>query len=113
MVSIIISNWRRLSSGSQQRDRKSAFPAASAEIPFPGGSHGLMKEALRNIEEQFKDVKSIGPVSVATFMGITDKDEYDRITRDDCELLRNGTSFPECFITTARHSCLQDAGRAI
>jgi hypothetical protein len=72
MVSIIISNWRRLSSGSQRRDRKSAFPAASAEIPFPGGSHGLMKEALRNIEEQFKDVKLIGPVSVATFMGITD-----------------------------------------
>jgi hypothetical protein len=52
------------------------------------GSHGLMKEALRNIEEQFKDVKSIGPVSVATFMGITDKEEYDRITRDAYELLQ-------------------------
>jgi hypothetical protein len=51
-------------------------------------SHGLMKEALRNIEEQFKDVKSIGPVSVATFMGITDKEEFDRITRDAYELLR-------------------------
>jgi hypothetical protein len=47
-----------------------------------------MKEALRNIEEQFKDVKSIGPVSVATFMGITDKDEYDRMTRDAHELLQ-------------------------
>ncbi|NWG02150.1 MAG: hypothetical protein HXY44_04740 [Syntrophaceae bacterium] len=52
------------------------------------GSHGLMKEALRNIEEQFKYVKSIGPVSVATFMGITDKEEYDRITRDAYELLQ-------------------------
>lgn len=52
------------------------------------GSHGLMKEALKNIEEQFKDVKSIGPVSVATFMGITDKEEYDRITRDAYELLQ-------------------------
>jgi hypothetical protein len=52
------------------------------------GNHGLMKEALRNIEEQFKDVKSIGPVSVARFMGITDKDEYDRITRDAYELLQ-------------------------
>ncbi|MFB3884045.1 MAG: hypothetical protein ACE144_02385 [Thermodesulfobacteriota bacterium] len=35
-----------------------------------------------------KDVKSIGPVSVATFMGITDKDEYDRTTRDAYELLQ-------------------------
>ena len=52
------------------------------------GSHGLMKEALRNIEEQFKNVKSIGPVSVATFMGITDKEEYDRITRDAYELIQ-------------------------
>lgn len=52
------------------------------------GSHGLMKEALRNIEEQFKDVKSIGPVSVAKFMGITDKEENDRITRDAYELLQ-------------------------
>jgi len=52
------------------------------------GSHGLMKEALRNIEEQFKNVKSIGPVSVAMFMGITDKEEYDRITRDAYELLQ-------------------------
>ncbi|PIV20741.1 MAG: hypothetical protein COZ69_10675 [Deltaproteobacteria bacterium CG_4_8_14_3_um_filter_45_9] len=52
------------------------------------GSHGLMKESLRNIEEQFKEVKSIGPVSVATFMGITDKEEYDRITRDAYELLQ-------------------------
>jgi hypothetical protein len=51
-------------------------------------NHGLMKEALRNIEEQFKDVKSIGPVSVATFMGITEKDEYERITRDAYELLQ-------------------------
>jgi hypothetical protein len=52
------------------------------------GNHGLMKEALRNIEEQFKDVRSIGPVSVARFMGIIDKDEYDRITRDAYELLQ-------------------------
>jgi len=52
------------------------------------GSHGLMKEALRNIEEQFKDVKSIGPVSVVTFMGITDKEGYDRITRDAYELVQ-------------------------
>src|SRR4030043_2221633 len=52
------------------------------------GNHGLMKDALRNIEEQFKNVKSIGPVSVATFMGITDKDEYDRIARDAYELLQ-------------------------
>ncbi len=42
-----------------------------------------MKGALKNIEEQFKDVKSIGPVSIATFMRITDKEEYDRITRDE------------------------------
>ena len=47
-----------------------------------------MKEALRNIEEQFKDVKSIGPVSVVRFMGISDKDEYDRIIRDAYELLQ-------------------------
>jgi hypothetical protein len=51
-------------------------------------NRGLMKEALRNIEEQFKDVKSMGPVSVATFMGITDKEEYERITRDAYELLQ-------------------------
>ena len=51
-------------------------------------NHGLMKEALRNIEEQFKDVKSIGPVSVATFMGITDEEEFERVTRDAFELLQ-------------------------
>ena len=51
-------------------------------------NHGLTKEALRNIEEQFKDVKSMGPISVATFMGITDKEEYERITRDAYELLQ-------------------------
>jgi hypothetical protein len=43
-------------------------------------NHGLMKEALKNIEEHFKDIKSLGPVSIATFMGITDKEEHDRIT---------------------------------
>jgi len=51
-------------------------------------NHGLMKEALRNIEEHFKDIKSLGPVSVAKFTGITDEGEYDRITRDACELLQ-------------------------
>ena len=51
-------------------------------------NHGLMKEALKNIEGQFKDVKSIGPVSVATFMGITDKEEFDRVTRDAYELFQ-------------------------
>ena len=50
--------------------------------------HGLMKEALRNIEEHFKDTKSLGPVSVAKFMGITDEEEHDRITRDAFELLQ-------------------------
>jgi hypothetical protein len=51
-------------------------------------NHGLMREALKNIEEQFKDIKSHGPVSIATFMGITDKDEQDRITRDAFELFQ-------------------------
>jgi hypothetical protein len=51
-------------------------------------NHGLMKEALRNIEGQFKNVKSMGPVSVATFMAITDKEEFDRVTRDAYELLQ-------------------------
>ena len=51
-------------------------------------NHGLMKEALRNIEEYFKDIKSLGPVSVVAFMGITDEGEYDRITRDAFELLQ-------------------------
>ena len=49
-------------------------------------NHGLMKEALKNIEEHFKDIKSLGPVSIAKFMGITDKGEQDRITRDGFEL---------------------------
>ncbi len=52
------------------------------------GNHGLMKEALRNIEEQFKDVKSIGPVSVARSMGTTDREEFERITRDAYELFQ-------------------------
>jgi len=51
-------------------------------------NHGLMKEVLKNIEEQFKDIKSLGPVSIARFMGITDKDERDRITRDAFELFQ-------------------------
>jgi len=51
-------------------------------------NHGLMKEAFKNIEEQFKDIKSLGPVSVARFMGITDGEEYDRITRDAFEVFQ-------------------------
>lgn len=51
-------------------------------------NHGLMKEALKNIQGHFKDVKSLGPVSIAKFMGITDKDEQDRITRDAFELFQ-------------------------
>lgn len=51
-------------------------------------NHGLMKEALKNIENHFKDIKSLGPVSVAKFMGITDQMEYDRITRDAFELFQ-------------------------
>lgn len=47
-----------------------------------------MKEALRDIEDEFKDVKSFGPVSVARFMGITDREEFERITRDAYELLQ-------------------------
>jgi hypothetical protein len=50
--------------------------------------HGLMKQALRNIQDHFKDVKSLGPVSIAKFMGISDKEEYDRITRDAFELFQ-------------------------
>src|SRR4030043_1013815 len=51
-------------------------------------NHGLMKEALKNIGEHFKDTKSPGPVSVGKFMGITDEEEHDRITRDAFELLQ-------------------------
>jgi len=51
-------------------------------------SHGLMKEALKNLQEHFKDIKSLGPVSIANFMGITEKEEHDRITRDAFELLQ-------------------------
>jgi len=51
-------------------------------------NHGLMKEALRNIQEHFKYIRSLGPVSIAKFMGITDAGEYDRITRDAFELFQ-------------------------
>ena len=51
-------------------------------------NHGLMKEALKNLQEHFKDIKSLGPVSIAKFMGITDKEEHDRITRDAFELFQ-------------------------
>ena len=51
-------------------------------------NHGLMKEALKNIEEHFRDIKSLRPVSITKFMGITDKDEQDRITRDGFELFQ-------------------------
>ncbi len=50
--------------------------------------HGLMKQALRNIQDHFKDVKSLGPVSIAKFMGISDKGAHDRITRDAFELFQ-------------------------
>ena len=50
--------------------------------------HGLMKEALKNIQEHFKDIKSLGPVSIAKFMEITDREAYDRITRDAFELFQ-------------------------
>ena len=51
-------------------------------------NHGLMKEALKNTQEHFKDIKSFGPVSIAKFMGITDEEEHDRITRDAFELFQ-------------------------
>jgi hypothetical protein len=51
-------------------------------------NHGLLKEALKNIQEHFKDIKSLGPVSIAKFMGITDKEEHDRITRDGFEIFQ-------------------------
>jgi len=51
-------------------------------------NHGLMKEALKNVQEHFKDIKSLGPVSIAKFMGITDREEHDRITRDAFELFQ-------------------------
>jgi hypothetical protein len=51
-------------------------------------NHGLMKEALKNIEGHFKDIKSLGPVSIAKFMGITDREQHDRITRDAFELFQ-------------------------
>ena len=51
-------------------------------------NHGLMKEALKNIQEHFKDIKSLGPVSIANFMAITDKQEHDRITRDAFEIFQ-------------------------
>jgi len=51
-------------------------------------NHGLMKEALKNIRGHFKDVKSLGPVSIAKFMGITDREEHDRIARDAFELFQ-------------------------
>lgn len=51
-------------------------------------NHGLMKEALKNIQEHFKDIKSLGPVSIAAFMGITHKEEHDRITRDAFEIFQ-------------------------
>lgn len=50
--------------------------------------HGLMKDAIKNAEEQFKDVKAIGPASVAEFMGITDEEEYNRIIRDAYEVMQ-------------------------
>jgi hypothetical protein len=51
-------------------------------------NHGLMREALKNIQEHFKDIKSLGPVAIAKFIGITDKEEHDRITRDAFELFQ-------------------------
>ncbi len=51
-------------------------------------NHGLLKEALKNIQDHFKDIKSLGPVSIAKFMGITDKEEHDRITRDAFEVFQ-------------------------
>jgi hypothetical protein len=51
-------------------------------------NHGLMKEALKNIQEHFKDIKSLGPVSIAKFMGITENGEHDRITRDAFEIFQ-------------------------
>jgi hypothetical protein len=51
-------------------------------------NHGLMKEALKNIQDHFKDIKSLGTVSIAKFMGITDREENDRITRDAFELFQ-------------------------
>ncbi len=51
-------------------------------------NHGLIKKSLKNIQGHFKDIKSLGPVSIAKFMGITDKEEQDKITREAFELFQ-------------------------
>ena len=50
--------------------------------------HGLMKEAMANIEKEFASVNSLGPVSVAEFLRIIDETERERSQRDAYEIMQ-------------------------
>ena len=48
----------------------------------------LMQEAMRNIEESFKKIDSIGTVSIIVFIGETDNEGRIRLQRDVYEVIR-------------------------
>lgn len=74
---------------------------------FPGGiekivghvkllkGNTLVKEALEILKEKFDSPEHVGPLHIAEFLELSDKDEADRIKRDACErvlyLIENST----------------------
>jgi hypothetical protein len=48
-------------------------------------SHGLVREAMEILEREFKTPGHVGPVAVADFLEIGDRDERAIVCRDACE----------------------------
>lgn len=58
---------------------------AEAIKPIIGGK--LAREGLGKIKAKFSEINSIGPIGVADFMELEDRDERDRIQREAFELV--------------------------
>ena len=48
----------------------------------------LVRRMCQKLDEKFASIEHVGPVDVATFMGITDEEEKDRIKQDAYQKVR-------------------------
>ena len=68
-------------------------PQKIVELMQPVKSNGLVQESLSILAEKFETPEHVGPVHIADFMAMMEKDEGERIQRDAFEriqyLLRN------------------------
>ncbi len=61
---------------------------AIAQLMAPDINHGIVREALSNIDMKFQSVEHWGPLAVANFREIEDIDEHTRIKRMAFEIVQ-------------------------